>query len=100
MSLPLPPNYSCDVYRSGNAPPSTPDAAGVRCYLMPTGQSSLTTPNFTHVLYLDATVDVRDNYIASSFSAGTAPSLDLAEQRSRTLMANCKFGSFGTYFSA
>src|SRR5205823_14966946 len=31
---------------------------------------SLTTSSYTHVLYVDATVDVRDNFIASSFSAG------------------------------
>src|SRR5439155_18381764 len=55
-----------------NAPPSAPDVAGVRCYLLPLGESTLTTSSYTHVLYLDATVDVRDNFISSSFSAGAA----------------------------
>ena len=72
MSLPMPANSTCDIYRSGHAPPSSPDVAGVPCFLMPYGQSSLTTPSYTHVLYLDATVDVRDNFIASSFSYGAS----------------------------
>ena len=70
MPLPMPANTTCDIYRSGNAPPSAPDVPGVKCFLMPYGQSSLTTPNFTHILYVDATVDIRDNFIASTFSAG------------------------------
>src|SRR5579872_6156300 len=70
MSLPMPANNTCDVYRSGHTPPTSPDVSGVRCYLMPYGQSSLMTPNFTHVLYVDAAVDIRDNFIASTFSAG------------------------------
>jgi hypothetical protein len=70
MSLPLAPNNTCDVYRSGNSPPSPPDVAGVQCYLMPYGQSSLTTPNYTHILYVAVTADIRDNFIASTFSAG------------------------------
>ena len=41
-----------------------------KVFLMPLGQSTLTTSSYTHVLYVDATVDVRDNFIASSFSAG------------------------------
>lgn len=70
MSLPLSANNTCDIYRSSNAPPSAPDVAGVRCYLMPYGQSSLTTPDYTHILYVAANVDIRDNFIASTFSAG------------------------------
>jgi hypothetical protein len=70
MSLPMPANTTCDIYRSSNSPPSAPDVAGVKCFLMPLGQSTLTTSSYTHVLYVDATVDVRDNFIASSFSAG------------------------------
>ena len=70
MPLPMPANNTCDIYRTGNAPPSAPDVAGVSCYLMPFGQSSLMTPDYTHVLYVAATVDIRDNFIASTFSAG------------------------------
>jgi hypothetical protein len=70
MSLPMPANDTCDIYRSGNSPPSAPDVASVKCFLMPLGQSTLTTSSYTHVLYVDAAVDVRDNFISSSFSPG------------------------------
>lgn len=70
MSLPMPPNNTCDIYRSTNAPPASPDVPGVSCFLMPLGDNTLTTPSYTHILYVDATVDVRDDFVAASFSAG------------------------------
>ena len=73
MSLPMAPNNTCDIYRTGHTPPATPDVAGVACYLMPYGQSSLTTPNYTHILYVAATVDIRDNFIASTVSTAATP---------------------------
>jgi hypothetical protein len=35
MALPVPTNTTCDIYRSGNAPPNTPDVAGVAVSLAP-----------------------------------------------------------------
>jgi hypothetical protein len=62
MSLPMPANTTCDIYHANNAPPASPDVAGVKCFLMAHGQSTLTSTKYTHVLYVDATVDIRDNY--------------------------------------
>jgi hypothetical protein len=69
MALPMPPNATCDIYRATNTPPSAPDVAGVSCYLTPIGQSYQTTPYFTHKLYVDTGVDIRDG----SAVAGLAP---------------------------
>jgi hypothetical protein len=68
MALPAS-NTTCDIYRSGNAPPASPDVPGVKCYLGPKGASTLTTQNYTHVLLLPPTTDVRDDY-AQGFVAG------------------------------
>jgi hypothetical protein len=64
-------NTTCDIYFSPNAPPAAPNVAGVGCCLVPLfregGESSEGDLDlrFTHVLYCDATVDVRDNYPGS-----------------------------------
>jgi hypothetical protein len=61
-------NTTCDVYFSPNAPPAAPDVAGVACCLVPffregsEASEGDQTLRFTHVLYCDPTVDVRDNY--------------------------------------
>jgi hypothetical protein len=71
MALPVPANTTCDLYRSGNAPPSPPDVAGVSGYLqgdymrrMETGEHEAAGMRYTHVLLLDASVDVRDGFNA------------------------------------
>jgi hypothetical protein len=70
MSLPFPPNTTCDIYRAGRAPPQAPDVANVPCYLVARGQSTLTTENYTHLLYVDAKIDLRDAYQAATLTAG------------------------------
>ena len=76
MSLPLPGNTTCDVYRFGNAPPATPDVAGVVCHLsadyerrMETGESEVAAVRYTHVLLVDLQADLR----SGTGSAYTAP---------------------------
>lgn len=68
MSLPIKSNTTCDIYRSGNSPPSAPDVADVPCFLRPAyregkeaseGDASNT---FTHILLVAADVDIRDGY--------------------------------------
>jgi hypothetical protein len=76
MSIPMAPNTTCDIYHWGAAPPSPPSVAGVKCYLTPVGQSTLTTPQsytgtqagYTHKLYVDHTVDIRDGTGMASLS--------------------------------
>jgi hypothetical protein len=76
MSLPLPGNTSCDVYRFGNAPPASPDVAGVAGQLsadyerrMETGESEVAAVRYTHVLLVDLQADLR----SGTGSAYTAP---------------------------
>ncbi len=69
MTLPAT-NTTCDIYRSGNSPPAAPDVAGVACYFAPKGRSTLTTPNFTHILLVPATTDIRDQYTPGSLTYG------------------------------
>ena len=69
MALPFATNTTCDIYRSGNAPPAAPDVAGVACRLLPDFTTSheaatagSTTLRWTHVLLVDAGTDLRDGY--------------------------------------
>src|SRR5207237_168814 len=61
-------NTSCDIYFSPNVPPAAPDVAGQVCCLLPRfaagseASEGDQTFRWTHVLYLDAGVDVRDTY--------------------------------------
>src|SRR5213594_4081908 len=61
-------NTTCDIYYSPNVPPAAPDVAGTACALVARfaqGQEASegdTTFQWTHLLYLDAAVDVRDSY--------------------------------------
>jgi hypothetical protein len=81
MPLPLPPNTTCEIYRTGHAPPAAPDVALRRCHLaadyerrMETGESETRTLRYTHVLLLDPGTDVRDGF--SQFGqAGTEDSV-------------------------
>lgn len=65
MALLMSSNQTCDIYRAGNAPPSAPDVSQARCFLAPKGQSTLTTLDYTHVLYVDVATDIRDGYNAT-----------------------------------
>ena len=74
MALPIQPNTTCDVYRTGTTPPAAPAVAGVPCYLQPdwrAGQNEGTRPLtptalvWTHVMLVDTSVDLRDGYIGT-----------------------------------
>jgi hypothetical protein len=73
----MPPSTTCDIYRAGHTPPAAPDVAGVKCFLAPKGQSTLTTDvggtgsGYSHVLYVDQAVDVRDG--SGALAQGTNP---------------------------
>lgn len=71
MAIPFPPNATCDIYRFGVTPPAAPSVAGVACCLLPdwrAGQEQgdrsggLSALVWTHVLFVDPTVDIRDAY--------------------------------------
>jgi hypothetical protein len=69
MPLPIPPNTTCEIYRTGRAPPAAPDVALQRCHLladyerrMETGESEARALRYTHVLLLDPLADVRDGF--------------------------------------
>ncbi|HEV3259972.1 MAG TPA: hypothetical protein VG013_24100 [Gemmataceae bacterium] len=70
MALPMPPNCTVDIYRTtAPANPYTLGAAGkksVKGYLQPRVQTgrhgTASWLKWTHILYVDATVDVRDAY--------------------------------------
>ena len=65
MSLPLPPNTTLDIYRALVVPPASPAIAGVRGHLRGDWRSALHAINasWTHVLLVDANVDLRDGYV-------------------------------------
>jgi hypothetical protein len=65
MALPTPPNTTCDIYRGGNQPPSPPDVPHVSCYLeedFSNIKPVQTALNYTHILRVPVTTDIRDNY--------------------------------------
>jgi hypothetical protein len=61
-------NTTCDIYYNPNAPPANPDGAGVPCHLRARfaegSADSVGSQTFrwTHLLYLDASVDIRDSW--------------------------------------
>src|SRR5262249_59254420 len=66
-------NTTCDIYRSTSPPPpAAPDVAGVKCFLNPKGQSTLTTGVYTHVLLVPTGTDVRDQFPGNTFGVGPA----------------------------
>lgn len=73
MSLPVPFNVTCDLYHTGNAPPADADASGLRGHLsahyatgLRGGAASEADLKYTHILLVDSTVDIRDDYEVSS----------------------------------
>jgi hypothetical protein len=78
MTLPIAPNTTCDIYRTGRAPPAAPDVAGVNIFLtanyerrMETGEGEAVGYRYTHVMSCDISVDVRDS-ISNMTVPGTA----------------------------
>ncbi len=58
---------TCDIYHYSNTPPAAPDIAGVPGTLVPAWQRGLESGEgksgdtlYTHVLWLDLSVDIRD----------------------------------------
>ena len=69
MSLPISPNATCDIYRTGVSPPSTPATAGVPCFLQSDwrggqrgGEREVNALTWTHFMLVDISVDIRDAY--------------------------------------
>src|SRR5438105_11492454 len=70
MAIPMPPNVSVDIYHSANPaspyPGGTPAVSGVIGYLQPRVQTgrhgTASYLKWTHILYVDPSVDVRDAY--------------------------------------
>jgi hypothetical protein len=67
MALPMPPNTTCDVYRSGSSPPAAPDVAGLRLLLLAAfdrrveqGEGYATSYRYTHVALAELDADIRD----------------------------------------
>jgi hypothetical protein len=82
MALPMPPNTTCDIYRTGHTPPAAPDVPGVKCYLAPKGQSTLTTPQssgvaggYSHIMYVGPTTDIRDGTGSASLQPASPDSV-------------------------
>jgi hypothetical protein len=73
MALPVPPNTTCDVYRTGNAPPSAPDVPAVPCFLscdwrggQEAGDRNANNLTWTHIMLVDGKLDLRDGYVGQS----------------------------------
>ena len=59
MSLPFS-NITCDIFRAGRLPPAAADVTGVSALIAPKGASTLTTQNYTHVMFVPLATDIRD----------------------------------------
>ena len=51
---------TCDIYRSGNAPPSAPDVSGATIHLQGKFANTKVAPTYTHRAYLPLATDLRD----------------------------------------
>jgi hypothetical protein len=76
MALPVQPNTTCDIYRSGNAPPASPDVAGVVCLLkadyglgLERGEGDSASKKYSHKMLVDCATDIRDAYDAGTIGA-------------------------------
>jgi hypothetical protein len=60
-------NVTIDILRASEAVKvgGVPAATAVRALLVPKGQSNLTTPYYTHLLLVNPTVDVRDDFLTT-----------------------------------
>jgi hypothetical protein len=78
MGLPIKTNTTCDIYRTGHAPPSAPDVAGVAINLESTfapphlsaTTNSGTGSRWTHIALCDISVDIRDAYSGAASAVG------------------------------
>src|SRR5258708_5701069 len=101
MALPMPPNTTCDIYRSGHTPPAAPDVAGVKCYLAPKGQSTLTTPQsvssvgYTHEMSVGPTTDIRDGTSVPSLMPASGGDTVYIPNKNGTLFAVCIVRRYG-----
>jgi hypothetical protein len=88
-------NTTCDIYRTGVAPPQVPSVAGVTIYLsedfatahaaaIVAGTTSL---RWTHVALLPPTTDIRDGY-----TPGASPGLEANPSGNDTLYVPDKNG--------
>ena len=75
MALPIPANTTCDIYRTGVAPPAAPSIAGVACYFaanfgraLESGEHTAGSFRFSHVMLVDVSVDIRDDYNAGAIT--------------------------------
>src|SRR5687767_2491304 len=67
MPLPVAPNTTVDIYHAPNAPPADPNVPAVPCHLTPCfakGNEAGTVGGhkYTHLMLVDAGIDVRDQY--------------------------------------
>jgi PKD repeat protein len=77
--LPWPANTTCEIYRSGNAPPANPDVQGLKSiHLIPcfqrgreAGETENEAIRFTHIAYAELSTDIRDNI--NNFVQGASP---------------------------
>jgi hypothetical protein len=70
------PNTTCEIYRTGNAPPAAADVAGVACHLralyslgLEAEEGGTAAKKFTHVMDVAFRTDVRDAYDAGTVGA-------------------------------
>ncbi len=61
MPTPAPPNTTCDVYHTGNAPPNPPDVPGVAVFLQGRFRNIKPVADgaYTHVMHVEIGTDVR-----------------------------------------
>src|SRR4051812_14027890 len=69
MSLPVPANNTCDIYRNGNVPPADPDVPGVGVYIksdwvggQEPGDRRVNSLTWTHIMLVEFVVNIRDCY--------------------------------------
>ncbi len=68
MSLPA--NTTCDIYRTGRAPPQAPDVSAVNALLVAFAVDP-TDSNWTHQLRVDTSTDIRDDANGTGVNADT-----------------------------
>jgi hypothetical protein len=75
MTLPIATNTTCDIYRYASGPPATPAVSGVPLCLIPdwrrgqeAGDRGAAPLTWTHLMMIDAGVDIRDMYAGQSTS--------------------------------
>ena len=74
MAVPVAPNTTCDIFRAGVFPPGgSPAVVGVPGFLkgdwragQEAGDRNVTELTWTHILLIDAGVDIRDGYTGAS----------------------------------